>query len=263
MHIFNVKLPFYPPYEVKYGLQNRVSTVSPSAWVRGPYNALVLSKTFVYSPVVGFPIDLSLRTVQCPGSVQNFCFFSSSWFPYRLESEDHTMPWFCPKPLYFSQVAGFPVGLRPRSIQCLGSVQNLYFFSGSWFPHRLESEEHTMPWLFPKPLLFSQVVGFPISLSPGTIQCFGSIQNLCFFSGSWFPHRLETEDHTIPWFCQKPLFFFSSSWFLHRLQSKDHTMPWLCRKTLFFLSGNWFPHRLESEDHTMPWFCQKPLFILR
>ena len=27
MHIFNVKLPFYPSCEVKYGLQNRVSTV--------------------------------------------------------------------------------------------------------------------------------------------------------------------------------------------------------------------------------------------
>ena len=26
MHIFNVKLPFYPSCEVKYGLQNRVST---------------------------------------------------------------------------------------------------------------------------------------------------------------------------------------------------------------------------------------------
>ena len=28
MHIFNVKLPFYPPSEVKYGLQNRVPTRS-------------------------------------------------------------------------------------------------------------------------------------------------------------------------------------------------------------------------------------------
>ena len=26
IHIFNVKLPFYPPCEVKCGLQNRVST---------------------------------------------------------------------------------------------------------------------------------------------------------------------------------------------------------------------------------------------
>ena len=26
MHIYKVKLPFYPPYEVKCGLQNRVST---------------------------------------------------------------------------------------------------------------------------------------------------------------------------------------------------------------------------------------------
>ena len=28
MHIFNVKLPFYPPCEVKCGLQNRVSTIT-------------------------------------------------------------------------------------------------------------------------------------------------------------------------------------------------------------------------------------------
>ena len=27
MHIFKVKLPFYPPCEVKCGLQNRVSTI--------------------------------------------------------------------------------------------------------------------------------------------------------------------------------------------------------------------------------------------
>ena len=30
MYIFNVKLPFYPPCEVKYGLQNRVSTADKS-----------------------------------------------------------------------------------------------------------------------------------------------------------------------------------------------------------------------------------------
>ena len=36
MHIFNVKLPFYPSCEVKYGLQNKVSTAvgepQPSPW---------------------------------------------------------------------------------------------------------------------------------------------------------------------------------------------------------------------------------------
>jgi len=30
MHISNVKLPFYPSCEVKYGLQNRVSTECPT-----------------------------------------------------------------------------------------------------------------------------------------------------------------------------------------------------------------------------------------
>ena len=36
----------------------------------------------------------------------------------------------------------------------LGSIQNLCFFLGSWFPHRLESEDHTMPWFYPKLVLF-------------------------------------------------------------------------------------------------------------
>ena len=139
-------------------------------------------KTLYFSQVAGFPIGLSPRSIQCLGSVQNLCFFF--------------------------QVIGFLIGLSPRTIQCPGSVQNLCFFLGSWFSQRVESEDNTMPWFCPKPFLFSQVVGFPISLSPRTIQCHGSVQNLCFFSGSWFPHRLETEDHTIPWFCQKPLFFF-------------------------------------------------------
>ena len=31
MHISNVKLPFYPSCEVKYGLQNRVSTMALKA----------------------------------------------------------------------------------------------------------------------------------------------------------------------------------------------------------------------------------------
>ena len=44
--------------------------------------------------VVGFPIGLSPRTMQGLGSVQNFL---STWFPHRLESEDHTSPGFCPK----------------------------------------------------------------------------------------------------------------------------------------------------------------------
>ena len=34
-------------------------------------------------------------------------------------------------------------------MQYLGSVQNLAFLS-SWFPHRFESEDHAIPWFYPK-----------------------------------------------------------------------------------------------------------------
>ena len=65
------------------------------------------------------------------------------------------MPWFCPKPsFHYIQVVGFPIGLSPRTMQCLGSVQNLVFHI--------------------------QVVGFPIGLGPRTMQCLGSVQNLVF-----------------------------------------------------------------------------------
>ena len=76
------------------------------------------------------------------------------------------------------KVVGFPIGLSLRIIQGFGSVQNLYFFF--------------------------EVVGFPIGLSPRTTQGLGSVQNSVFFLlSSWFSHRLESEDHTRPWFCPK------------------------------------------------------------
>ena len=34
------------------------------------------------------------------------------------------------------------------------------------------------------------------------MQYLGSVQNLILIS-SWFPHRFESEDHAILWFCQK------------------------------------------------------------
>ena len=79
---------------------------------------------------------------------------------------------------------------------------------------------------------------------------------IVYLSG-WFPHRLEPEDYTRPWFCPKLVFFLLSSWFPHRLESEDHTRPWFCPKLVFFLLSSWFPHRLESKDHTRPWFCPK------
>ena len=67
-----------------------------------------------------------------------------------FKSEDYAGPWFCPKLVFFFlKVVGFPIGLSPRTMQDLGSVQNLYFFL--------------------------KVVGFPIGLSPRTMQDLGSV----------------------------------------------------------------------------------------
>ena len=168
------------------------------------------------------------------------------------------MPWFCPKPLVFSQVVGFPVGLSSRTTQGLGSVQNLWFilrllvspqtlvrgpyntlvlsktfgfFLGSWFPHWPKSEDHTRPQFSPKPLVFSQVVGFPIGLSPRTIQCLGSVQNL------WFFLRQLVSPQTL-------------------VRGPYNTL--VPSKTFGFFLGGWFPHSLVSEDHTRPQFCPEP-----
>ena len=85
-------------------------------------------------------------------------------------------------------------------MQYFGSVQNSDLLS-SWFTHKFESEDHAIPWFIPK-LRIYKVVGFPIGLSPRTMQFFDSIQNLELLS-SWFPHRFEFKDHIIPWFCPK------------------------------------------------------------
>ena len=78
---------------------------------------------------------------------------------------------------------------------------------------------------------------------------------------SWFPHRLESEDHAMLWFCPKLSFPHPGSWFPHWLGSEDHAMPWFCPKPSFPHPSSWFPHRLESENHAMPWFCPKPSFL--
>ena len=56
--------------------------------------------------------------------------------------------------LFFFDVLHFPIGLSLRTMQYLGSVQNLDFHS--------------------------PVLGFPIGLSPRTMQDLDSIQNLDF-----------------------------------------------------------------------------------
>ena len=52
-------------------------------------------------------------------------FLLSSWFPHRFKFEDHAIPWFCPKLRFSLKVVGFPIGLSLRTMQYLGSVQNL------------------------------------------------------------------------------------------------------------------------------------------
>ena len=99
------------------------------------------------------------------------------------------------------------------------------------------------------------MTNLPIGLSPRTMQYLNSVQNLEFSLSSWFPHRLESEDHTIPWFCPK-LRILLSSWFPHRFEFENHTIPWFCPKLRILLSS-WFPHRFESEDYTIPWFYPK------
>ena len=67
----------------------------------------------------------------------NFHFFFYTWFPHRLESEDHARPWFCPELVIIKIfVLGFPIGLSPRTIQGLGSAQNLmpFFFYAPGLP---------------------------------------------------------------------------------------------------------------------------------
>ena len=59
---------------------------------------------FLY--VVGFPISLSLRTIQHLGSVQNLDISLSSWFSHRFDSENHAIPLLCPKLRYFFKFGG-------------------------------------------------------------------------------------------------------------------------------------------------------------
>ena len=109
------------------GLSHPGSWFPHRLWVRGPHKALVMSETFL-----------------------------STWFPRRLESEDHTRRWFYPK-------LSFP-------------------HPSSWFHHRLGSEDHAIPWFYPKLSFLIQVVGFTIGLGPRTMQYLGSVQNLVFSS---------------------------------------------------------------------------------
>ena len=67
-----------------------------------------------------------------------------------------TCPFFFLNSWLHIQVVGFPIGLSPRTMQCLGSVQNLVFST---------SRKLVSP-----------------GLSPRTMQCLGSVQNLVFFS---------------------------------------------------------------------------------
>ena len=40
----------------------------------------------------------------------------------------------------------------------------------------------------------------------------------------------------MPWFCPKPSFPHLGSWFSHRLESEDYAMPWFCPKPSFLFA---------------------------
>ena len=40
------------------------------------------------------------------------------------------------------------------------------------------------------------------------MQYLDSVQNLDVSLSSWFPHKFESKDHAIPWFCPKLRYFF-------------------------------------------------------
>ena len=69
--------------------------------------------------------------------------------------------------------------------------------------------------------------------------------------------RIDSKVHVTSRSCQNPMLSLLGSWFPHRLEFEDHARPWFCPKLVYFLLSSWFPHRLESEDHARPWFCPK------
>ena len=96
----------------------------------------------------------------------------------------------------------------------MSKVFYIIFFC-TWFPHRLESEDHARPLVLSKVfdiIIIFFVLGFPIGLSSRTMQglwfCPKFLILLLFFC-TWFPHRLESEDYARPWFCPKLFSLFS------------------------------------------------------
>ena len=76
--------------------------------------------------------------------------------------------------LFFFCVLGFPIGLSPKTMQGLGSVQNFFVLG---FPIGLSPR--TMQGLGSVQNFF--VLGFPIGLGPRTMQGLGSVQNFFVF----------------------------------------------------------------------------------
>ena len=77
--------------------------------------------------------------------------------PRGFKSEDHARPWFCLVLIFFLEVASFPIGMSPRTMQDLGSVYYLALFS-------------------------LEVASFLIGLSPRIMQDLGSVYYLALFS---------------------------------------------------------------------------------
>ena len=97
-----------------------------------PYTFVVLNLLWCLSRGSS---DLTFLSSSPPYEIQTFS-YPSSWFPHWLGLEDHARPWFCPELVIINIfVLGFPIGLSPRTIQGLGSVQNFMpFFRHLVFP---------------------------------------------------------------------------------------------------------------------------------
>ena len=74
MHIPKAKLPFYPPYEVKYRLQNGVST--------GAFNIKYMPHTSIKGQVLA---DLVAEFAECPEEVEwEIRHWSKGWSAWPL-----------------------------------------------------------------------------------------------------------------------------------------------------------------------------------
>ena len=124
LHLLNTPIGINLLQFLSRGLSNLELLLSSQ-----PYkNSIFFSSKKLAAQVVGFPIGLSLRTMQCLDSVQNLVFLIQVvGFPIGLSPRTMQCHGSVQNLVFQIQVVGFPIGLSPRTMQCLGSVQNSVF----------------------------------------------------------------------------------------------------------------------------------------